>query len=162
MEIGFQPGLDPSKVGREHSWLKYGVGLRIVTFILVIGFAEISLSKTFNLQIGISIQIVSASQAGDIQFVDIRSHRDTYLTIEAHRGSLTALAIHRHAPIVASGSAKQLIKVFSLEGEQLNTIRYYPTIMAQKIGSVGCLAFHPYEALLAAGAVDALVSIHAD
>ncbi|XP_062094822.1 regulatory-associated protein of TOR 1-like isoform X6 [Humulus lupulus] len=107
-------------------------------------------------------KIVSASQAGDIQFLDIRSKRDAYLTIEAHRGSLTALAIHRHAPIIASGSAKQLIKVFSLEGEQLNTIRYYPTIMAQKIGSVSCLGFHPYEVLLAAGAVDALVSIHAD
>ncbi|XP_030481187.2 regulatory-associated protein of TOR 1 isoform X3 [Cannabis sativa] len=107
-------------------------------------------------------KIVSASQAGDIQFLDIRSKREAYLTIEAHRGSLTALAIHRHAPIIASGSAKQLIKVFSLEGEQLNTIRYYPTIMAQKIGSVSCLSFHPYEVLLAAGAVDALVSIHAD
>ncbi|EXB42394.1 Regulatory-associated protein of TOR 1 [Morus notabilis] len=107
-------------------------------------------------------KIVSASQAGDIQFLDIRNSRSPYVTIRAHRGSLTALAIHRHAPIIASGSAKQLIKVFSLEGEQLNTIRYYPTIMAQKIGSVSCLTFHPYEILLAAGAVDTLVSIHAD
>uniref|UniRef100_A0A803MBA1 Raptor N-terminal CASPase-like domain-containing protein n=1 Tax=Chenopodium quinoa TaxID=63459 RepID=A0A803MBA1_CHEQI len=79
-------------------------------------------------------KIVSASQAGDIQFLDIRNHSDAYLTIDAHRGSLTALAVHRHAPIIASGSAKQLIKVFSLEGEQLGTIRYHPTFMAQKIG----------------------------
>ncbi|XP_068341289.1 regulatory-associated protein of TOR 1-like [Pyrus communis] len=117
--IGFQPGLDPSK-------------------------------------------IVSASQAGDIQFLDIRNDRDAYLTIEAHRGSLTALAVHRHAPIIASGSAKQLIKVFSLEGEQLGTIRYYPSFMAQKIGPVSSLAFHPYEVLLAAGAADACASIYAD
>ena len=107
-------------------------------------------------------QIVSASQAGDIQFLDIRSQRDTYLTIDAHRGSLTALAVHRHAPIIASGSAKQLIKVFSLEGEQLGTIRYQHTFMAQKIGSVSCLTFHPYHVLLAAGAADACVSIYAD
>ncbi|KAJ7961126.1 regulatory-associated protein of TOR 1-like [Quillaja saponaria] len=107
-------------------------------------------------------KIVSASQAGDIQFLDIRNHRGAYLTIEAHRGSLTALAIHRHAPIVASGSAKQLIKVFNLEGEQLGTIRYYPTFMAQKIGSVSCLAFHAYQALLAAGDADACVSIYSD
>ncbi|XP_048319912.1 regulatory-associated protein of TOR 1 isoform X1 [Ziziphus jujuba] len=107
-------------------------------------------------------KIVSASQAGDIQFLDIRSSRDAYLTIEAHRGSLTALAVHRHAPIIASGSAKQLIKVFSLEGDQLGTIRYYPTFMAQKIGSVSSLTFHPYEVLLAAGAADAYVSIYAD
>ncbi|KAL2330582.1 hypothetical protein Fmac_018163 [Flemingia macrophylla] len=107
-------------------------------------------------------KIVSASQAGDIQFLDIRNHSSAYLTIEAHRGSLTALAVHRHAPIIASGSAKQLIKVFSLEGDQLGTIRYYPTLMAQKIGSVSCLNFHPYQVLLAAGAADACVCIYAD
>ena len=106
--------------------------------------------------------MISAAQSGDIQFLDTRSHRDAYLTIEASRGSLTALAVHRHAPVIASGSAKQLIKVFSLEGEQLGTIRYYPSFMAQKIGSVSCLTFHPYQILLAAGAADAYVSIYAD
>uniref|UniRef100_A0A7N0T3I6 Raptor N-terminal CASPase-like domain-containing protein n=1 Tax=Kalanchoe fedtschenkoi TaxID=63787 RepID=A0A7N0T3I6_KALFE len=108
------------------------------------------------------LKIVSASQAGDIQFLDIRNQKEAYLTIDAHRGSLTALAVHRHAPLIASGSAKQLIKVFSLEGEQLGTIRYYPTFMGQKIGSVSCLAFHPYQVLLAAGSADACVSIYVD
>ncbi|KAK4342647.1 hypothetical protein RND71_038463 [Anisodus tanguticus] len=107
-------------------------------------------------------KIVSASQAGDIQFLDMRNLKEAYLTIDAHRGSLTALAVHRHAPLIASGSAKQLIKVFNLEGEQLGTIRYLSTFMAQKIGSVRCLTFHPYQVLLAAGAADACVSIYAD
>ncbi|KAF5737274.1 regulatory-associated protein of TOR 1 isoform X1 [Tripterygium wilfordii] len=109
-------------------------------------------------------KIVSASQAGDIQLLDLRNKRDAYLTftIEAHRGSLTALAVHRHAPIIASGSAKQLIKVFNLEGDQLGTIRYLSTFMAQKIGSVSCLAFHPYQIRLAAGAADSCLSIYAD
>ncbi|PIA58079.1 hypothetical protein AQUCO_00500187v1 [Aquilegia coerulea] len=107
-------------------------------------------------------KIVSASLAGDIRFLDIRSSTDPYLTIDAHRGSLTALAIHRHAPVIASGSAKQLIKVFSLGGAQLGSIRYYPTFMGQKIGSVSCLTFHPYRFFLAAGAADACVSIYAD
>uniref|UniRef100_A0A1D1Z5U7 Regulatory-associated protein of TOR 1 n=2 Tax=Anthurium amnicola TaxID=1678845 RepID=A0A1D1Z5U7_9ARAE len=106
-------------------------------------------------------KIVSASQAGDIQFLDIRNCR-AYLTIDAHRGSLTTLAVHRHAPVIASGSAKQIVKVFSLEGEQLSVIRYYPTFMGQRIGSVSCLTFHPYKVLLAAGAADACVSIYAD
>ncbi|KAL0316447.1 UNVERIFIED_CONTAM: Regulatory-associated protein of TOR 1 [Sesamum radiatum] len=110
----------------------------------------------------LSAQIVSASQAGNIQFLDMRCAKGTYLTIDAHRGSLTALAVHRHAPLIASGSAKQLIKVFNLEGDQLGTIRYYPTFMAQKIGSVSCLTFHSYQVLLAAGAADACVSIYAD
>ncbi|CAI9097189.1 OLC1v1033561C1 [Oldenlandia corymbosa var. corymbosa] len=107
-------------------------------------------------------KIVSASQAGFIQFLDMRRLGDTYLTIDAHRGSLTALAVHRHAPLVASGSAKQLIKLFNLEGEQLGSIRYQPSFMAQKIGSVSCLTFHPYQVLLAAGTADGCVSIHGD
>ncbi|XP_073034255.1 LOW QUALITY PROTEIN: regulatory-associated protein of TOR 1-like [Primulina eburnea] len=107
-------------------------------------------------------KLVSASQAGNIQFLDMRAAKKTYLTIEAHRGSLTALAIHRHAPLVASGSAKQFIKIFNLTGDQLGTIRYHPTFMAQKIGSVSCLTFHPYQVLLAAGAADSCVSIYAD
>ncbi|KAL3531617.1 hypothetical protein ACH5RR_005138 [Cinchona calisaya] len=107
-------------------------------------------------------KVVSASQAGYIQFLDLRCMKDTYLTIDAHRGSLTALAVHRHAPLIASGSAKQLIKMFNLEGEQLGSIRYYPSFMAQKIGSVCSLTFHPYQVLLAAGAADACVSIYAD
>ncbi|KAI3819124.1 hypothetical protein L1987_12948 [Smallanthus sonchifolius] len=132
----------------------------------------LSLERTGSIDrvVGIGFQpgldpakIVSASQAGDIQFLDIRNQRETYLTIDAHRGSLTALAIHRHAPLIASGSAKQLIKVFNLEGEQLGTIRYSPpTFMAQKIGPVSCLAFHPYQILLASGSADACVSIYAD
>lgn len=108
------------------------------------------------------MQIVSASQAGDIQFLDIRNNTNAYLTIDAHRGSLTALAVHRHAPVIASGSAKQMIKVFSLDGKQLSIIRYYATFMGQRIGSVSCLTFHPYGVLLAAGSGDACVSIYAD
>ncbi|KAH9602594.1 hypothetical protein KSS87_022001 [Heliosperma pusillum] len=107
-------------------------------------------------------KIVSASQTGDIQFLDFRNQSDAYLTIDAHRGSLTALAVHRHAPIVASGSAKQLVKVFSLEGDQLGTVRYHPTFMAQKIGPVSCLAFHPFQVMLAAGAADSFVTLYAD
>lgn len=107
-------------------------------------------------------KIVSACQAGDIQFLDIRNEKGAYVSIDAHRGSLTALAVHRHAPVIASGSAKHLIKVLSLEGEPLGSIRYYPTFMAQKIGSVSCLTFHPYRVLLAAGFADGCVSIYAD
>ncbi|KAI8557185.1 hypothetical protein RHMOL_Rhmol05G0316600 [Rhododendron molle] len=98
-------------------------------------------------------KIVSASQAGDIQFLDIRRLRDSYLSINAHKGSLTALAVHRHAPIIASGSAKQIIKVFNMKGQPLGSMRY-------KMGSLNCLTFHPYQILLAAGAADALLMKH--
>lgn len=108
-------------------------------------------------------KIVSASQAGDIQFLDIRAGSmcdRPYLSIDAHRGSLTALAVHRHAPVIASGSAKQYIKVFSLTGEQLSVVRYHNSFLGQRIGPVSCLSFHPYNSLLAAGATDSIVSIY--
>lgn len=147
--MGFQPGLDPAKVFimAMKTWnILYHLSTTLTHFLLYIVFS----------------QIVSASHAGDIQFLDFRHHRDAYLTIHAHRGSLAALAVHRHAPLIASGSAKQRIKVFNMDGEQLGTIQYYPTFMAQKIGSVSCLTFHPYQVMLAAGAADGCVSIYAD
>ncbi|KAJ6765448.1 hypothetical protein OIU79_021612 [Salix purpurea] len=107
-------------------------------------------------------KIVSASRAGDMKFLDMRNLMAPCFTIKAHRGSLTALSVHRHAPIIASGSSKQSIKLFSLNGEQIGSIRYHLTIMGQKISPVSCLAFHPYQLHLAAGATDATFSIYAD
>ncbi|KAK1312292.1 Regulatory-associated protein of TOR 1 [Acorus calamus] len=100
-------------------------------------------------------KIVSASQAGDIRFLDIRNESKTYLTIDTHRGSLTALAIHRHAPVIASGSAKKIVKVFSLQGGR-------PSVTIQRTGPVSCLTFHPYRIQLAVGADDAHVSFFSD
>ncbi|XP_019413125.1 PREDICTED: regulatory-associated protein of TOR 1-like isoform X2 [Lupinus angustifolius] len=97
---------------------------------------------------------------GSVRLYDVRTPEILLVHL---RGSLTALAAHKHAPIIASGSAKQqFIEVFNLEGDQLGTIRHYPTLMAQKIGAISCLAFHPYQLLLAAGAADTCVSIYAD
>jgi regulator-associated protein of mTOR len=156
--IGFQPGFDPFKVNYYHFFA-------LLCFLFSVE-ETMGACLSFTLHPFLSFmvsQIVSASQAGDIQFLDVRRAAEPYLTIEAHRGSLTALAVHRHAPVVASGSAKQIIKVFSLEGEQLTIIRYQPSFMGQRIGSVNCLSFHPHKSLLAAGAGDnALVSIYAE
>lgn len=109
-----------------------------------------------------SIQIFSASQAGDIQFVDIRNLQHTFLTIDAHQGSLSAFSIHRHASLIASGSTKEVIKVFNMEGHQLGNIKSYPTFISRKIGPVSCLTFHPYQVRLAAGATNPFVSIYAE
>lgn len=92
--------------------------------------------------------------------MDLRRTKETYLKIGAHRGSLTALGVHRHAPVIASGSGKEVVKVFNLEGEQLGIIKYQTSFMAQKIGPVSCLAFHPYQVLLAAGAAGSSVSLY--
>ncbi|BBN00072.1 regulatory associated protein of mTOR [Marchantia polymorpha subsp. ruderalis] len=106
-------------------------------------------------------KMVSASQSGDIKFLDIRNNASPYLSIDAHKGHLTSLAVHRHAPVIASGSSKSFIKVFSTSGEQLSMVRYHNSFLGHRIGPVSCLHFHPYSVLLAAGATDSIVSIYA-
>ncbi|XP_010653368.1 regulatory-associated protein of TOR 1 isoform X4 [Vitis vinifera] len=127
--IGFQPGLDPAILQSEHLGVRY-----VKSYLLLLGCLTAFL------------HILSASEAGEIQFLDMRNGNHVYLTIDAHRGSLTALAVQQHAPLIASGSAKQFIKVFSLEGSQRCTIRFNPTSIARKIGPVSHLTFHPYQA----------------
>jgi regulator-associated protein of mTOR len=73
---------------------------------------------------------------------------------------MTALALHNCAPIMASGSHNQFIKVVTLAGDTLNVIRYHDGFLGQRIGPISCLAFHPSRIMLAAGATDSIVSIY--
>ena len=47
--------------------------------------------------------------------------------------------------VFLSGSASQMIKVYSLGGANLSTIRYHDGFMGQRIGPISCLAFHPHR-----------------
>jgi len=73
---------------------------------------------------------------------------------------MTALAVHNYAPILACGSEKQKIKVYSSTGEELNIIRYHEGFLGQRIGPISCLNFHPYQLLMGAGATDSIVSLY--
>ena len=109
-----------------------------------------------------ALQIISASPAGDLKFLDMRNNSAPYLEVEAHKGYLTTMTVHRHAPVIATGSGKQLIKTFNTSGEQLSMVRYCTlSFLGQRIGPVSALGFHPYKVLLAAGAVGSLVSVYA-
>lgn len=110
----------------------------------------------------LNLQLVCSSQCGDLKFIDMRNTGAPYLTVEAHKGHMTSQAVHRHAPVIATGSAKQFIKVYNLNGEQLSIVRYHNSFLGQRIGPVSCLNFHPYNILLAAGALDTTVSVYAD
>jgi regulator-associated protein of mTOR len=107
------------------------------------------------------LQMISASQAGDLKMLDLRKSSTPYLEVEAHKGNLTSMAVHRYSPVIATGSGKQLIKTFSTSGEQLSMVRYHNSFLGQRIGPVSSLYFHSYNVLLAAGASDSMVSISA-
>ena len=105
-------------------------------------------------------QIISGSTSGDIKFWDIRVDTGSVKTFEAHKGNITALSIHDYAPILASGSNNQFVKVFNTAGENLNVIYYHEGFLGQRIGPVSCLAFHPFKLCLASGSTDTIIALY--
>lgn len=105
--------------------------------------------------------------------------------------ALDALAVHNHAPLVASGSRKQVVRVADFKGggggttisvgpdgivgekfpvapsvplhngAAVSTLKYHKGFMGHRIGPVTALAFHPHKLILAVGAMNPLVSIMA-
>jgi regulator-associated protein of mTOR len=74
---------------------------------------------------------------------------------------MTALACHSKVPLFASGSPTQFITLLTPDGDTLQMIRYHEELSGQRIGPVRCLDFHPHKLLLAAGAVDKIISLYA-
>lgn len=105
-------------------------------------------------------EAITGSVRGSVKFWDLRTMR-TYKTLEVHKSPLTALAVHNTAPVMATGSHAQFIKILTLGGEQLGgIIKYHDGFLGQRIGPVSCLAFHPVKMMLVAGATDSIVSIY--
>jgi regulatory associated protein of mTOR len=104
--------------------------------------------------------VVSGSFSGEIKIWDLR-FSTSLRTHNVQRSPMTALAIHRSIPLIATGSHAQFIKLYSLDGDTLEVIRYHEEMAGHRIGPVGCLAFHPHKPLLASGGTDAIVGIYA-
>lgn len=72
-------------------------------------------------------------------------------------GKLITLCAHPHAPIFATGSDTQVVKVWSERGDVSSTIRAKQQTPARKIT---CMAFAPFAPKLATGASDACCSLY--
>ncbi|CAM6060131.1 unnamed protein product [Sphagnum tenellum] len=106
-------------------------------------------------------KMISASPAGDLKFLDLRNNSRPYLEVYTNKRHLTSIAVHRHAPLIVTGSSKQSIETFSPSGAQLGMVHYRNSFLGQRIGPISALHFHPYSILLAAGATDSVVSFYA-
>lgn len=103
--------------------------------------------------------------------------------------ALDALCVHDHAPLFASGSRKQVVRVADFKGggggttisvgpdgivgekfpvapsvplhngASVSTLKYHKGFMGHRIGPVTALAFHPHKLMMAVGALNPLVSI---
>jgi regulator-associated protein of mTOR len=72
---------------------------------------------------------------------------------------LDSLIAHDYAPIFASGSRKQLIRLCDFNNNPVAELKYHKGFMGHRIGPVTSLAFHPHKLLLAAGALNPYISI---
>jgi regulator-associated protein of mTOR len=107
-------------------------------------------------------RLVSGDSRSEVLISDLRFNERTMALITAHQSaSMNALAVHDHAPLISSGSHRQFFKIFDMEGNTLNVIKYHEGFLGQRIGPVTSLAFHPNRLLLVSGAYDACISIHA-
>lgn len=89
-----------------------------------------------------ALSLQQQQPAGSVSGRGSRADR-TFTKITAHQNSdMNALAVHDYAPIIASGSHKQFIKVFKTNGRSLSMIRYHDSFLGQRIGPISCLAFH--------------------
>ncbi|KAK3091702.1 hypothetical protein FSP39_022003 [Pinctada imbricata] len=111
-----------------------------------------------HLQRGSEGKIISASSGGDIRFWDPR-FTESVRTLNLQQG-LTSVEIHKHADVLACGSLNQYVAIYNQSGDVLSTIKYHEGFLGQRIGSISCMAFHPYMVKLAAGSTDSYISVY--
>ncbi|KAG0246063.1 raptor N-terminal caspase like domain-containing protein [Mortierella sp. GBAus27b] len=102
-------------------------------------------------------ELVSGSVDGTIKLWDVRQKGSLH-TITA-RDPISALDLHHHAPVIASGSPTQYIKVWNVNGESLSTVRLYSGLWGQRQAKVTSLGFHPHEYVFGVGGDDGAISI---
>lgn len=114
---------------------------------------------TFFTSYGGRFEILSGSVSGDIKAWDLRTS-SSVRTLDVQRSPMTALAVHKQIPFVATGSQAQFINISTLEGEALQVIRDHDEMANHRIGPVSCLEFHKQKLILAFGAANSLISIY--
>ncbi|XP_071105465.1 regulatory-associated protein of mTOR-like isoform X1 [Haliotis cracherodii] len=111
-----------------------------------------------HLQKGTEGKIISASAGGDIKMWDPRFTES--VRSFSTQSSITSMAVHPRADVIACGSVNQSISVYNQSGDSLSLIKYHEGFLGQRIGTISCLTFHPYLVRLAAGSNDAFVSVY--
>ncbi|XP_054159125.1 regulatory-associated protein of mTOR-like isoform X2 [Oppia nitens] len=110
--------------------------------------------------------IISGSSTGDIKWFDKRNATHPIKSINTGLG-MTAMTFHLEANVFACGLGNQpvpnsypSINLYTFDGLQGNTIRYYDRFISNRLSPICSLAFHPLKARLAVGTTDNLISIY--
>lgn len=102
-----------------------------------------------HMQRGGNRDLVTGCVSGDVRLWDIRLNR-SIRSVESHHEGMRSLVVHEHAPVVATGSINQFVKVWNMEGRNLSTFRSNSGFLHQnKASPVTAVAFHPHKMTLA-------------
>lgn len=86
--------------------------------------------------------------------------RHVFRKEEAHRtGKLTTLCAHPQAPIFATASDLQVVKIWTDDGEMSSSIRMKPQSHV-RTGRITCMSFSPFMLKLATGAMDVCCTVY--
>ena len=124
----------------------------------IIGLAPEIEAEVYNLAIG--------HRSGKIDLIDFRKSSGsikgaTVKEIDGHsRGCMTVIQGHQAAPIFATATSSQVVKVWTSKGDQLGVVRPHTSILGQPIGPTKCLAFSPFSLKLASGGGDSICAVY--
>lgn len=110
--------------------------------------------------------LISGHLSGRINFFDNRMNTSSScLTLDQNvdghsKGTMTVIHAHKNAPIFATATCSQVVKVWSAKGDQLGVVRAHASILGQPIGPTKCLAFSPISLKLASGAEDNVCAVY--
>ncbi|KEI41870.1 uncharacterized protein L969DRAFT_83722 [Mixia osmundae IAM 14324] len=113
-----------------------------------------------SLQKGGTRELVSGSRDGTVCVWDIRYSQPLRI-VQAHQGGMVCMATHEHAPVFATASEYDVVKVWNMTGtEPISKFRNSAGLLTQRITGTSSMAFHPHQMLLATGADDGHLNLY--
>ncbi|KAI8915421.1 raptor N-terminal caspase like domain-containing protein [Powellomyces hirtus] len=108
-----------------------------------------------------SSAVISGCGTGDIRVWDLRLHESVRHMDMSPGRNITAFDVHPVAPVFACGNESG-IRIADWNHNLLGTTRYSEGFLAQRMGSVNCVAFHPHRlAIAATSSLSPWISIYA-
>ncbi|KAI5786219.1 raptor N-terminal caspase like domain-containing protein [Pyronema domesticum] len=119
-----------------------------------------------HMQRGGMRELVSGAATGEVKLWDIRMDQPVK-SFNAHSKGMRNLAVHEHAPVIATGSTYHDVKLWNMNSydfhSPLSTVKPHISFLQQNRSSpVTGLAFHPHRMMMAcSGAGDNHISLFA-
>ncbi|GAA6007493.1 hypothetical protein JCM10207_006363 [Rhodosporidiobolus poonsookiae] len=113
--------------------------------------------QNVHMQRGGNRELATADLGGQVCLWDIRL-TEPIKTLQAHQGGLTQMTVHEHAPIFATASAYNVVKLWNMNelNEPFSKFRNTSGLLSTKPSSGTFMAFHPHHMVLGCASEDGL------